>query len=170
MSTQATGFKKQECNVVGLMLSWLGYGAGIIVLIYLRHWTGALLWLVLVPCLRWVLFRYFPSLSRFLGYGRVDDKLPAKFKRTHVVVAFYSFWSCPFCPIVMRRLEALQRKMDFTLKKIDVTFSPQLLMNKGILSVPVVEVGEKRLVGNVTSEQLAALIGFVQPAPQPGVV
>jgi CBS domain-containing protein len=61
---------------------------------------------------------------------------------------------------VLQRLEALQREMDFTLEKIDVTLKPQILVSKGISAVPVVEVGNDRLVGNATSEQLAELIGL----------
>ena len=57
-----------------------------------------------------------------------------------------------------RRLEALQREMDFTLTKIDLTFKPQVAASKGIRSVPVVEVGKERLIGNATTEQLAQLI------------
>jgi hypothetical protein len=52
--------------------------------------------------------------------------------------------------------------MGFTLQLIDVTLKPQTLMTKGIRSVPVVEVGEHRLVGNSTTEQLAALIALGQ--------
>jgi hypothetical protein len=37
-------------------------------------------------------------------------------------------------------------------------------MAKGIRSVPVVEVGDHRLVGNSTTEQLAALIARGQAA------
>jgi hypothetical protein len=159
MTTARIAAKKQECNVIGLILSWIAYLAGLLFMGYERHWLGGLLWLVIVPCVRWVLFRYFPSISRFLGYGRVDDKLPVKVIPAHVAVTFYSFFSCPFCPIVLQRLEALQKEMDFTLEKIDVTFKPQLLLNKGISSVPVVEVGKDRLVGNATTEQLAELIG-----------
>ncbi len=48
---------------------------------------------------------------------------------------------------------------------IDVTLKPQTLMTKGIRSVPVVEVGEHRLVGNSTTEQLASLIALGQ-APE----
>jgi predicted DsbA family dithiol-disulfide isomerase len=80
--------------------------------------------------------------------------------QAHVVVTFYGFFSCPFCPIVWQRLEALQKEMDFTLEKIDVTFKPQILMSKRIAAVPVVEVGKDRVVGNATTEQLAALIGL----------
>jgi thiol-disulfide isomerase/thioredoxin len=158
MTTQPFAVKQQQCNVMGLILSWVVYLAGLVVLGYERHWVGGLIWLVLVPCIRWTLFRYFPSISRFLGYGRVDDKLPAKVSPAHVVVTFYSFFSCPFCPIVWQRLEALQKEMDFTLEKIDVTLKPQILVSKGISAVPVVEVGKDRLTGNATSEQLAALI------------
>ena len=74
-------------------------------------------------------------------------------------------FSCPFCPIVLARLQALQKHMGFTLKMIDVTLNPQTLVTKGIRSVPVVEVGEHRLVGNSTTEQLAALIARGQ-APE----
>jgi CBS domain-containing protein len=52
--------------------------------------------------------------------------------------------------------------MDFTLEKIDVTLKPQILISKGISAVPVVEVGKNRLVGNATTDQLAALIGFAR--------
>jgi hypothetical protein len=152
MTTQPFAVKQQQCNVMGLILSWVVYLAGLVVLGYERHWVGGLFWLVLVPCVRLTLFRYFPSISRFLGYGRVDDKLPAKVSPAHVAVTF------PFCPIVWQRLEALQKEMDFTLEKIDVTLKPQILVSKGISAVPVVEVGKDRLTGNATSEQLAALI------------
>jgi len=160
VTTRFIAVKQQQCNVMGLIFSWAVYLGGLAVLGYERHWVGGLLWLVLVPCIRWALFHYFPSISRFLGYGRVDDKLPAKVSRAHVLVTFYSFFSCPFCPIVWQRLGALQKEMDFTLEKIDVTFKPHILVSKGISAVPVVEVGKDRLTGNATTEQLAALIGL----------
>jgi thiol-disulfide isomerase/thioredoxin len=163
MTTQRIAVKQQQCSVLGLALSWATYLAGLAFLGYERNWAGALIWLVLVASIRLALFRYFPSVSRFLGYGRVDDKLPAHVNRAPVAVTFYSFFSCPFCPIVLQRLEALQKKMDFTLEKIDVTFSPQILMRKQIQSVPVVEVYGNRVVGNATTEELAGLIGFAQP-------
>ena len=56
--------------------------------------------------------------------------------------------------------------MGFTLTTFDVTLDPQTLMTKGIMSVPVVEVGDHRLVGNSTTEQLARLIALGQ-APEP---
>jgi glutaredoxin len=163
MTTQRFAFKQQQCSVLGLAVSWVAYLAGLTFLGYERHWIGGLLFGVLVPSVRLALFRYFPSISRFLGYGRVDDKLPTHVNRAHVSVTFYSFFSCPFCPIVLQRLEGLQQEMDFTLEKIDVTLKPQILMSKQILTVPVVEVGSSRLVGNATTEELARLIGLAQP-------
>jgi thiol-disulfide isomerase/thioredoxin len=163
MTTQRLAIKQQQCSVPGLALSWAGYLAGLAFLAYQRNWAGGVLWLAVVPSIRLALYRYFPSLSRFLGYGRVDDEVPAQVNRAPVTVVFYSFFSCPFCPIVLQRLEALQKKMDFTLEKIDVTFNPQILMRKQIRSVPVVEVGSNRLIGNATTEELARFIGHAQP-------
>jgi len=163
MNAQGNGIKQQQCSVPGLALSWLAYLAGLAFLGFERNWVGGLLFLILVPSARLALFRYFPSVSRFLGYGRVDDELPPHVKRVRVAVAFYSFFSCPFCPIVLRRLEALQKEMGFDLERIDVTFNPQILISKKIRSVPVVEVGSTRLTGNATTEELARLIGLAQP-------
>jgi glutaredoxin len=161
-------FKQQRCNVAGLALSWIGYAAGLGYFSYQRHWVGALLWMAVVPCLRWALYHFFPRISRFLGYGKIVDEV-APIPPPHgnpraapVAVNFYSFFSCPFCPIVLRRLQALQKQMGFTLKTIDVTLNPRMLLTKGIRSVPVVEVGGHRLVGNSTTEQLAGLIALGQ--------
>jgi len=161
-------FKEQQCNVVGLALSWIGYAAGLGYFSYQRQWGVALSWMVGIPSLRWALFHFFPHFSRFLGYGRIVDVF-APTSPPHllpcvdpVVVNFYSFFSCPFCPIVLARLHALQKQMGFTLKTFDVTFNLQTLMAKGIRSVPVVAVGDHRLVGNSTTEQLARLIAASQ--------
>jgi hypothetical protein len=166
-----TQFKEQQCNVVGLALGWIGYVVATGYFTYQHQWAVALLWMAGVPALRWALYHFFPSISRFLGYGRIADTfsstpaLPANPQAAPVAVNFYSFFSCPFCPIVLARLQALQKQMGFTLHMIDVTLKPQTLMTKGIKSVPVVEVGEHRLVGNSTTEQLASLIALGQ-APE----
>lgn len=160
-----TQFKEQQCNVVGLAFSWIGYAAGLAYFSYQRQWVFALLWMLGVLSLRWALFHFFPHISRFLGYGRIVDKFTsvpphANPHAVPVAVNFYTFFSCPFCPIVLARLQALQKQMGFTLNTFDVTLSPQTLMTKGIRSVPVVEVGDNRLVGNSTTEQLARLIAL----------
>src|ERR1700722_5192991 len=151
-----TQFKEQQCNVVGLALSWIGYAAGLGYFGYQHQWVVALLWMVGLPILRWAMYQFFPLLSRFLGYGRIVDKFAP------VTVNFSTFFSCPFCPIVLARLQALQEQIGFVLKTFDVTLKPQTLMTKGIRSVPVVEVADRRLVGNSTTEQLVGLITLGQ--------
>jgi glutaredoxin len=158
---------QQSCSVAGLYRIWAGYAAGLMIFVFMRNWIGFALWAVLVPVGKLIHIRYFPNFSRFLGYGPIaDDVLPSTrySQPTAVVVTYYSALGCPFCPIILARLEALQRKMSFTLNKVDVSLHPQLLASKKIKSVPVVEVGGNRLVGNVTSEQLAGLVGFREPS------
>ena len=55
--------------------------------------------------------------------------------------------------------------MGFEFEEVDVTFRPQLALEKGIRSVPVVETGGRLLVGNATSAALAAFLG---DAARPG--
>jgi len=161
-----TQFRDQQCNVVGLALSWIGYAVGMGYFTYQRQWIGALLWMAGVPGLRWALYHSFPGVSRFLGYGRIVDKFAstppshANPQAVPVAVNLYTYFSCPFCPIVLARLQVLQKQMGFALNIIDVTLKPQTFMANGIRSVPVVEVGDRRLVGNSTTEQLAALIAL----------
>jgi glutaredoxin len=158
--------KKQECTVQSLYFSGIIflvlYPVGLAFFAYRANWAALLLWLVFLPCLKWAYLRFFPRLSKWKGYGSLDDKLPASVKKARVEVTYYSLLGCPFCPIVKRRLEALQREMDFTLTKIDLTFKPRVAASKGIRSVPVVEVGKDRLIGNATTEQLAQLIAGAQ--------
>lgn len=161
-------FKEQRCSVAGLTLGWIAYAAGMGYLAYRHRWVVTLLWMAGVPGLRWVLYHFFPRIARFLGYGRIVDK-PSSIRGLHdnsraasVGVNLYTFFSCPFCPIVLARLQALQKQMGFTLNIIDVTLKPRTLMSKGIRSVPVVEVGDRLLLGNSTTEQLAALISSGQ--------
>jgi glutaredoxin len=163
MNTNLTTTKRQQCTVSSLYVSWLAYPLGLGFFAVTSNWLGGLLWLVSVPSLRWGYTKLFSRLSTLKRYGSVEDKLPVKFTPSPVKVTLYSFLSCPFCPIVLARLKALQKEMGFYLEKVDVTFQPQILSNLGIRSVPVVEVGIRRLVGNATSEQLADFIG--QPLP-----
>ncbi|HUA01223.1 MAG TPA: hypothetical protein VMB02_12900 [Candidatus Aquilonibacter sp.] len=163
--------QKQRCTVLSLYVSGAAgvilYSAGLVFFAYRDRWTDFLLWLVLLPCVKWAYLRFFPRISGWTIYGRVDDKLPANVKRARVEVTCYSLLGCPFCPIVERRLKALQKEMDFTLTRIDLTLKPQVAAGKGIRSVPVVEAGEDRLVGNATTEQLAQLIGRAQALEVP---
>jgi glutaredoxin len=161
MTNQSQPLKPQQCTVSSLYVSWAVYLAGLAFLVSQRNWLGCLAWLVIVPWVKWLYLRLFPRVSRWIGYGRVYDKLPPSVTQAHVEVTYYSLLGCPFCPIVEQRLEALQKEMHFVLRKIDVTLRPQVLASKGIRSVPVVEVGGNRLVGNATTEQLAEFIAHV---------
>jgi len=157
---------KQQCALpklyLGALMFAILYAGGVVFFALRGSWPVVLLWLVLLPCARWVGLRLSPFTSKWRGLGSVDDKLPPTVNKAHVEVAFYSHNGCPFCPIVKRRLEALQKEMDFTFTGIDLSFKPQLAASKGIQSVPVVEVGRDRLLGNATTEQLAQLIAGAQ--------
>lgn len=157
---------KQSCTVGSLYFSLIVfatfYPAGLVYLAYRGAWAGFLVWLVLIPCCRLAYLRFFPRISNWIGYGRVEDHLPSSVNKAPVEVTYYSLLGCPFCPIVERRLEALQKEMGFTLTRVNLTLRPQMATSKGIQSVPVVEVGKDRLVGNATTEQLARLIAGAQ--------
>jgi hypothetical protein len=149
---------KQQCHISFIYTSWLILILGIIVYLYDREFVHAILWICFIILFMWLYIRYFPYLSRFLGYGSVEDT-PAKYiTPTDAKVFLYTGIGCPFCPIVKKRLEELKLKMGFRLIEIDVTFKPNLLTSKGIQALPVLKVGEEQLVGNATSEQLAIFI------------
>lgn len=78
--------QKQKCTVLSLYVSGAAgvilYLAGLLFFAYRADWTDLLLWLVLLPFLKWVYLRFFPRISQWTAYGRVDDKLPASVKRT----------------------------------------------------------------------------------------
>jgi glutaredoxin len=147
-----------SCTMWSLYVPLLAYAFGLALFVYTRNVLGVVLWLVVAPSLKWAYIRLFPRISHLWGYVRVEDKAPAHTSKSQALVNYYSFVGCPFCPIMEQRLEALRKEMGFTLNRIDVTLKPQVLMAKGIRSVPVVEVGENRLVGHATTEQLVELI------------
>lgn len=158
--------KKQECTVQSLYLSGVMfviiYPLGLAYFAYEANWPVFAAWLIFLPCLKWTYLRFFPRIAKWKGYGSVEDKLPANVKNARVEVTYYSLLGCPFCPIVKQRLETMQKEMDFTLTTIDLTLNPQMAASKGIRSVPVVEVGKERLIGNATTQQLAQLIAGAQ--------
>lgn len=159
---------KQQCTVRSLYVSGaayvIGYAAGLIFFGLKGNWIAWCSWLVFMPLLKWAYLRFFPLTSKWRGYGRIVDRASSGAQKTPVEVTFYSLLGCPFCPIVERRLKALQNEMEFTLTYVDLTLKPGLAKLKGIQSVPVVEVGEDRLVGNATSEELVQLIATAHTA------
>ncbi|MGD0009084.1 MAG: glutaredoxin family protein [Terriglobia bacterium] len=155
---------KQQCYLAMIYLNWIVLAGGLGFFIFKGFYVLALAWLALLPLAMWAYIRVFPSLSQFMGYGRVDDQPAQRLGRVPTKVTLYTALGCPFCPVVKRRLMALREQMEFSLEEVDVTLDPGLLIAKGIRAVPVVEAGDRRLAGNATSEQLAELISGTAPS------
>ncbi len=149
---------KQQCSVTFVYLSWAIVVTGIFFLVSTDRYQFAIMWVILIPLIQWLYIRYFPSISAFMGYGRLDDRPVQALARVSRRVTLYSALGCPFCPVVKRRLLELKDKMGFDLEEVDITLKPGLLVSKGIRAVPVVEVDGRRIVGHATSEQLSVLI------------
>ncbi|MGO9260474.1 MAG: glutaredoxin family protein [Bryobacteraceae bacterium] len=155
---------KQQCHISMIYLSWAAYLGGLAALAWYSYWAFGAIWLVAVPAVQWLYIRKFPSLSVGMGYGRIADQPAPPVAPAPVKVTLYTALGCPFCPLIEQRLDSLQKAMNFSLEKIDVTLRPDLLASKGIRSVPVVEVQGRFLTGLVSSKDLAAAIA--QPVPQ----
>ncbi|MFB3855443.1 MAG: glutaredoxin family protein [Vicinamibacterales bacterium] len=152
---------KQSCSLWAVWMTWLGLPTlAILIGLELGWWAGAAV-LAAGAAGQWAYIRWFPSMSRWLGYGSVDDVPAGTLERdggTLQRVTFYTASLCPFCPLLRARLRRIQKQLAFEIEEIDVTFRPEIVRAKGLRCVPVVEAGGRRLVGNATSEQLAALI------------
>lgn len=152
---------EQRCYLVMVWLTWLGLPL-VALLVGLRTGVVGGLAVLVVGIVAQVLYvRWFPRLSRSMGYGSVADT-PAAVVPVSVgevsTVTLYSASVCPFCPIVRRRLAELQQKAGFIVEEIDVTFRPELVRAKGLRSVPVLEAAGRFLVGNATSAQIAEFL------------
>jgi glutaredoxin len=157
---------KQQCHIAFVYGSWLILLCGLIFYLIQGNVLQAVLWVCFIALFLWLYVRYFPSVSRFMGYGSVADQLAKNIRPSHAKVTFYTGLGCPFCPLVKSRLHELQSKMGFELREVDITFKPDVLIAKGIRALPVVEVAEARWVGNATSEQLATFIASNAAAGQ----
>ena len=153
---------KQQCHISMIYLSWAVYLGGLAASAWYSQWALGAVLLVAAPVIQWLYIRKFPSLSTSMGYGRITDEPAGTVAPAPVKVTVYTAVGCPFCPLIERRLESLQRSMNFTLEKTDVTLRPDLLASKGIRSVPVVEVSGRFLFGLVSTKDLAGAIA--QPA------
>jgi glutaredoxin len=149
---------KQQCHIFFVYASWAILLGGMAFHLLNGHVLQAVIWVVFTGLFLWLYVRYFPSLSKMMGYGSVADTPARTPAHSNATVRFYTGVGCPFCPLVKTRLKALQSRMGFVLQEIDVTLKPDVLIAKGIRALPVVEVADGRWVGNGTSEQLAAFI------------
>lgn len=149
---------KQQCHISFVYISWLILIGGVIAYLLFGNYIQAALWLVFIYIAMRAYVHYFPKISRYMGYGSVDDQPASEQRSSDAAVKLYTGVGCPFCPIVKRRLVELQKSMGFELTEIDVTLKPDLVIKKGIRALPVIEVGNSTLVGNATSEQLSKFI------------
>lgn len=160
---------KQQCYLWNVWLTWLSIPLLVIVVRLRLSWAAAAMVLVVVVLAQLAYVRFFPHLSRLIGYGSVEDEAPpaSASAARPTSVTLYTASLCPFCPIVRNRLQALQRDLGFDLSEVDVTLRPDLLRIKGIRGVPVVEVDGRFLHGNATTAQLVELMsppGRPQPS------
>jgi glutaredoxin len=158
---------EQRCHLSMVWLTWLGLPLlATVVGVRVGVVAGvAVLGIGVVGQLLYV--RWFPRLSRSMGYGAVTDTPAACVPTggTLPAVTLYTANVCPFCPIIRRRLAELQQRAEFEVREIDVTFRPDVVRAKGLRSVPVLEVNGQLLVGNATSAQIAAFLENARKAP-----
>lgn len=151
---------EQRCYLWSVWLSWIG----LVLLAAVVWWRAGLAVALLViaagAAAQLLYIKWFPAVSRILGYGSVADAPAGQVLPVAGVgpVTLYTASLCPFCPILRRRLADLQQQMHFELREVDVTFRPDLIRAKGLRSVPVVEAGGRVLTGNATSRQLALFL------------
>ncbi len=158
---------QQRCHLAMVWLTWLGLPL-LAILIGRRAGPLAGVVVLAVGVVAQVAYvRWFPHLSRWLGYGSVADTPaePAALAAPLPRVTLYTASVCPFCPILRRRLTELQRQIRFDVEEVDVTFRPEIVQAKGLRSVPVLEANGRLLVGNATSAQIA---GFLRTAANEG--
>ena len=161
---------KQECPLIFVWLTWLGIPALALLVGVKSGWAVGLLVLTVGVVAQVAYLRWFPRVSRWLGYGSVADVTagtPAALAG-RPRVTLYTASVCPFCPIMRQRLASLRRALDFELEEIDITFRPELVRRKGFRSVPVLEAAGAHLVGNATSADLAAFLTKVVGRPARG--
>ena len=154
---------KQECRLWNVWIAWVAMPGFALVMSLLGRWQVGVLVLVVGIAFQLAYVRWFPHLSRWLGYGSVAD-VPAQTTARVAVptqVTLYTARGCPFCPIMRQRLSQLQGELGFKMVEHDVTFRPGLVAAKGLQSVPVIEAHGEYLVGNATS---AELLGFLSKA------
>ena len=148
---------EQRCHLSMVWLTWLGLPLLAIVVALRTNVIGALFVLAVGIVGQILYMRWFPYMSKWMGYGSVADTpaAAASVPNTLPDVTLYTANVCPFCPIVKQRLEDLRRDHKFDVHQVDVTFRPEIIRAKGLRSVPVLEANGEFLVGNATSAQIA---------------
>jgi glutaredoxin len=151
---------QQRCHLAAVWLTWLGLPL-LAILIGLRAGVIAGVAVLAVGVVAQVAYvRWFPRMSKWMGYGSVADTPaePASLTAPLPHVTLYTASVCPFCPIIRRRLAELQQHSRFDVEEVDVTFRPEIVRAKGLRSVPVLEANGRLLVGNATSAQIVEFL------------
>lgn len=151
---------KQQCYLYNVWFTWLGIPAIAVLMGIVAGWWAVPFILLVGVFAQIIYIRVFPKVSRWIGYGSVQDVPAVPPKQTPAVskVTLYTANVCPFCPIVRQRLTDLQRDLGFDLSEVDVTFQPGLIREKGIRSVPVLETEGRLWIGNATTAQLISFL------------
>ncbi len=151
---------KQHCLLINVWFTWLGIPAIAVLMGFFFDWWAVPFIIVVGIFAQVIYIKIFPKISRYLGYGSVED---ISDEHPHQPVAFskvtlYTANVCPFCPIIRQRPKELQRIYSFELSEIDISFQPALIQQKGIKSVPVVEIDGRLWIGNATTAQLISFL------------
>ncbi len=151
---------KQECLLVNVWLTWLGIPALAILMWILQAWWAGVIVLFAGILAQVLYLRIFPRVSQMLGYGSVENRAASVPPNSNAIskVILYTANVCPFCPIVRKRLAELQSEMHFELEEKDITFRQDIIREKGLRSVPVVEADGRLWVGNATTAQLVEFL------------
>jgi len=104
---------KQQCNIAFIYGSWFITSWRVSLLSHPGKRPPGCTLVGFIALFLWLYVRYFPSVSRFMGYGSVADQEATNVRPSHSKVTFYTGLGCPFCPLVKRRLHELQSKMGF---------------------------------------------------------
>jgi glutaredoxin len=157
---------EQRCHLSAVWLTWLGLPLLAVVVALRVGLPAAAAVLALGIVGQKLYLRWFPYISRWVGYGSVADTPadPTPLADSVLRVTLYTANVCPFCPIITRRLAELQRQHRFEIEEVDVTFRPEIIRAKGLRSVPVLEADGRLLVGNATSAQI---VEFLRTRPSP---
>jgi glutaredoxin len=149
---------KQQCNISFVYSSLSILVGGTVYFLLKGLYFHIILWIFFILALVWLYDRFLPVILGYLGYLTMDDEWANQLDHTQVNVILYTGLACPFCKIIKKRLKELQPRMDFKFKEVNITLKPVVVISKGIHALPVLEVGESRLVGNATSDQLVKFI------------
>lgn len=151
---------EQRCHLSMVWLTWVGLPLLATIVGFRIGVAGGVAVLAVGVVSQLLYVRWFPHISRLMGYGSVTDTPAAAVANsgTPLEVTLYTANVCPFCPIIRRRLAELQRQSAFEVREIDITFRPEIVRAKRLRSVPVLEANGQLLVGNATSAQMAAFL------------